>query len=258
MWSPVNLQVQTGSQQEGIAKDFYKGFLDKNPSAQVQTAMIDTEGRGNLSIVVRLVSPKTCTQDKCHTVILSYQKGPGWHSVFERRSKSLEIQVASPTRVTNYARLLRVNSNEVWEMNPPGVYVADPDVFGKPFYAAQPVSTVFSAYLKKNGFTPDTMHQGEIPADALGFKSNVIVLQDDSCDNPGGCRTLMFSTDDKSTKLILDASNVKYAIYITPEKSKSMHDIVLQVFQGYQIWRWNGVKYILSETTYPSTITPAP
>lgn len=257
-WNIVPFQEQTGSQQQTIAKQFYAGFLTQNPSIKVQTAMVDLEGKGNLSIAVRLVSPKTCTGEKCHTVILSYDKALGWNTVFERRSAKLEIQSVMPDRIVNYTRMLKVNDKEIWLGSPSGTYKANGSIFGKAYYAADSVDKEFYNFLKTNDMEPEKMHQGELTSNVMGVSNKIIILQGVECDDPAGCRTMLVLNDKGKVSVILDVIHSLSAIYVSADLTNKMHDVVIETFAGYQIWRWNGQKYQISETTYPSSTTPAP
>ena len=271
LWGPLAraadlvLQSAPGAQERAVVDSIYGAFEKSAPNMVVQTGMVDLEGRGVASVVARFVSKGTCASDgiHCETVVLRY--GPsGWQPVFTHTAATLGTDTASAAHGMTG---LVVDGAERWVWGGYGGYLPDVSSMGQVFptpvaadsYAAQAAQAAVAADKDMSVFlrAPVTAAR-QISLSLGGVQAAMVDLY-----GPGDCvaalgcpNALMVHQSAGWTPLWTGFATAVGAVL--PSVHNGLHDVALEGASGYAVLAFDGARYRLLRTSYPSSTTPAP
>jgi hypothetical protein len=248
--------------QDSVINKMFKTFLSKDPSVSFDSSVVNLDNSGVGSIIVRFQGSGVCDQNNnCVTSILSYQNNQ-WVSVFQH--KAINISIINQTTQKNAMNPIRVETSDkqsqVWYWDGSGKYSIYLPSVGTVFHETDPVNNKLLLQVKeflKNDYTTTNLTDKEIQISDNTIMYLVNVGGSANCGILSGCNQIGYLLlDDKYKMVFADWGSNDNVVLNT--KTNGYQDIGIGNAMGYDKYSWNGNKYILSDTSYPSQITPEP
>jgi hypothetical protein len=248
-----------------IVMDKYSNFLQSHKDIKIKAGLVDLNGDGVAEIVARFVSPETCTNLECHTVVLMYRNN-GWQVLFDHMTNRLDTgPVSSGPSAQNMASLI-VNGKEKWEWTGGPLYEPDMATLGELITPTDTTPTDISSVMANYLSVPVNTHMNSETLPAGGTAGDIIIgTADFNASNnvypllcgQVGCQHVILAKYGTGYRLI-GTPIFSGATVLLNTKTKGVRDLALGDSMGYSIWRWDGSVYKASETSYPSPLTPSP
>jgi hypothetical protein len=250
--------------EKAVVKAVYGDFLKAHPDVQVLT------GAGNIPaglIFIKFVSKETCYDaSACDTVALR-KTSSSWKVVFEHSTRSLSLTKPDAAYFSEGMPTLIVDGRVRWVWSGLDHYLPEVSSLGKSFPRSAPASPdVVSAMAKivektfhsnlKNAYRQSPLSLGEGGSSVVPFYW-VGTYRTGLCSNDVGCPYAILYPRAGGLGVLWSGFSMGQGAVMETE-NQGMHDIALGTKWGYEILRYDGKKYQVVETSYPSSITPVP
>lgn len=272
--TPIQFHNAQGSREYAVISKLYGHFMQKYPDVSIQSAALSLGNKDNGkpvgSIVVRFVSAMTCQdQTSCLTTVLNYRNGK-WQENYSRHTKGLWVGGPSPTEAGDGIKTLTDSSGLLWRWIGLGRgYFPDPASLGQLWPDAKgDLSKRLINFAKNN--TPDgiklssdvILMQRTVSLDE-GAEQKVVLYNDIQWCTRDTCPFIIVTGNDKMGYQLLGQGMMGangVTLPLPPDSHSIYHPFAVQDNDGYDLsfYTFKNGSYSLTQTTWPTAITPIP
>jgi hypothetical protein len=244
--------LDKGSPQGAVVQSMYGESIAKTPGISVETALADLEGKQTASIFVRFKGPGLCAADgeTCTTVLLVHD-GTEWREAFERTSRTLTLGPQA-----GGWRMIVADGGERWFWTPQG-FRPDPARFGTAL-AFGPADEGQRSAAFRDMRLPQQAEVFVAEADfGKGRKGFFALAESGEICGQLGCPFAVYARDAGGSPRLAGrglAHDVRLGT-ASPDGARGFFAIR---GEGIETWQWDGAEAKVSETTFPSRVTPRP
>ena len=271
--SPLVFKQDNNSQEYKIVSDLYSAYLKKHPGIVIETALGDLQGQGKASIFIKMKSQQTCktnNPDSCYMTALVF-KNNTWQALLNHTAETVELGRPSPAPGGEGMKDIILDGHEAWRWSGLGKYFPMLESIGKVYEAKNPAPAEMISYASQilskdiqepSNITPaQKVHWNYSDIDITKIAKTYWVMAESGivCGSYLGCpATLMIKSTNGGYRSILE-TYAQGKIAVLPSVGKDdFHDIALGTGEGYSVLRYDGAKYKLISTSFPSSVTPIP
>lgn len=243
-WQPVSLRAAPPREME-IVRSVYSGYLAANRDLVVQTALVDLQGNGRASILVRFSSSAGCADNSpaCQIALLVFN-GTDWDAALTAVGRSIEIERAKDAVERGFwGALIRLDGRMVYEPSPRGFYRATAWGSGTPLVSRQVPSSL------PGGGDPSGWYweQRETPLGRLAFYRRALFIEDQGSEvrvflTPpvqGGNRPAAQPSAVPLQVLETIAYGARLAVRSPSAATGNMPQILVDTNEGVAVWQWS-------------------
>ncbi len=224
--------------------------------ATISTALLPLDMSATASVIVRVVSPRTCdvSGKRCRTVALK-ANATDWNVIFDRRTQTMELGAPGFGAVR---RILVDHGYESWDWNGHAYHMDLPAV-GQPI-AAKEIRSASQAAAIVQQFGPgakrmfDRRARLRLTAAALdlrgkGTKDQLFARLDGPgvCGITLGCPWRVLVPEGQGYRTLLSGFGTEKVVMMPVARGDGWRDLAAEIPKGYSVYGWTGKGYALSE-----------
>jgi hypothetical protein len=223
-----------------IIRSVFGGYLAANRGITMQSAMLDLQGRGVASILVRFSSAAGCGENApaCQLALLHFN-GSDWDPIMMAIGRSVEIERAR-NAVTrgDWGALLRLDGKNLYEPSPRGFYRATAWGSGTPLTSKTVPQSVPGGALPSDWY----IDQIESPQGRLSIYRRSLFLEDQGSEvrvflTPGQARNR--TPTNAVPSMVLETMAHSSRVAVRAGAAGSMPEILVDGRDGMVTWTWS-------------------
>ena len=239
VWAGISLR-EAPPRELDIIRSVYGSYLAANRRLVVESAMVDLQGRGVASILVRFSTAAGCvdTAPVCQLALLHFN-GAQWDPILTTVGRSVEIERArSATIRGDWGALLKVDGKTVFEPSPRGFYRSTAWGSGTPLVSKVTPQSI------PGGARPSDWYvdQVETPQGRLSFYRMSLFLEDQGAE----LRVFLAPPQNRNRPqgnpvptMVLETMAQSARVAVRQGTAGAMPEILVDGRDGVVTWTWN-------------------
>ena len=270
--SKVSFHQEAGSRESHVVEKLYAPYLSKHSNTNLETAVVDLDGKGIGSIFVRFVSNQTCVDvNRCLTTIVRYNTATkGWDEIWSKHTRDVWIGAISPGSIGAGMREIYSDDGLMYKWFGPHQYVPDIRSVGPLWDSPVGASPIRVKYAMTNPPLDDTgdlskakdvtIQQIPVKLGPVGIQWILIYNSITFCGQVGCPFIVIDGTDNGGYKTIGGGSYAGAGAMVNAPgaSDQPFAPFAVQEYNGIEYYSYQNGRYAPYKTTYLSAVTRSP